>query len=89
MKGRVAVPTYDYRCPACNKCFEKFHSISYEEPVLCPDCKGQAVKLLSPSTIIYRGSGFYSTDYASPFSNMQNKPSAKKEAQDSKKTKKE
>ena len=80
------MPTYDYRCKSCEKSFEAFHSINFEEPVLCPDCKEPAAKLLSSATIIYKGSGFYTTDYC--FSNVDNKPSAKKEANDSNKLKK-
>ena len=83
------MPTYDYRCKSCDKSFEAFHSINSKEPVFCPDCEGEATKLVSSAAVIYKGSGFYSTDYADPFSNANNKPSPKKEAQDAKEPKKD
>lgn len=69
------MPTYDYRCEKCNNCFEKFHAISFDGDVFCPECEGKATKLLSPSTIIYKGSGFYTTDYC--FSNVNGKNNSK------------
>lgn len=59
------MPTYDYRCEHCGHCFEKFHSIKFVDPVICPRCNEIATKLLSAATIVYKGSGFYTTDYCS------------------------
>jgi len=57
------VPTYDYRCTECEKCFEVFHAINAKDPILCPNCNQEATKLMSSAAIIYKGSGFYTTDY--------------------------
>jgi putative FmdB family regulatory protein len=60
------MPTYDYRCRKCGHVFELFHSISDDKPKRCPKCKGRADKLVSAgSGIIFKGSGFYITDYRS------------------------
>lgn len=59
------MPTYDYRCDACGHEFDVFQSIM--DPALrkCPKCKKQKLRRLigAGSGIIFRGSGFYETDY--------------------------
>ncbi|GJQ58542.1 MAG: zinc ribbon domain-containing protein [Candidatus Scalindua sp. AMX11] len=61
------MPTYDYRCNACNHEFELFHSIKDKPIKKCPKCKKLTVERLigAGSTIIFKGSGFYQTDYRS------------------------
>ena len=60
------MPTYDYRCEACEKEFEIFHSMSKTRRK-CPDCgELRLTRLIGPgSGFIFRGSGFYITDYRS------------------------
>ena len=57
------MPTYSYRCTKCEKVFDSFHSMSCTDPQYCPDCGAVGTKLLSASSVIFKGSGFYSTDY--------------------------
>ncbi len=57
------MPTYSYRCSKCEKVFDSFHSMSCTDPQYCPVCGGLGTKLLSASSVIFKGSGFYSTDY--------------------------
>ena len=57
------MPTYSYRCSKCEKVFDSFHSMSCTDPQYCPVCGGIGTKLLSASSVIFKGSGFYSTDY--------------------------
>ena len=57
------MPTYSYRCTKCEKTFDAFHSMMCKDPQYCPECGGDANKLLSASSVIFKGSGFYSTDY--------------------------
>jgi putative FmdB family regulatory protein len=58
------VPTYEYRCVSCEHQFERFQRMSDDPVSECEVC-GQAVKrLLFPVAIHFKGSGFYSTDYA-------------------------
>lgn len=61
------MPTYDYECNACNHAFEMFQSITAKHIKKCPECgKLKAKRLIGAgSTIIFKGSGFYQTDYRS------------------------
>lgn len=61
------MPTYDYRCDACGHEFELFQSITAQPQKKCPKCgKMKARRLIGAgSTLIFKGSGFYQTDYRS------------------------
>jgi len=61
------VPTYDYKCRACGYAFEKFQSISAPAVRKCPRCGKLKVRRLigGGSGVIFKGSGFYQTDYRS------------------------
>lgn len=57
------MPTYSYRCTNCDKTFDAFHSMMCSDPQNCPECGAIGKKLMSASSVIFKGSGFYSTDY--------------------------
>ena len=58
------MPTYDYECQKCKKHFELFQSITARSIKKCPKCKGKVKRLIgSGAGIIFKGSGFYATDY--------------------------
>lgn len=61
------MPTYDYACDACNHEFEVFESISAEPQKKCPKCKKNKLRRLfgAGAGLIFKGSGFYQTDYRS------------------------
>ncbi|MBM3213828.1 zinc ribbon domain-containing protein [Candidatus Poribacteria bacterium] len=62
------MPTYEYRCDACGAAFERFQSITAEPVRDCPSCQtaGRVRRLISGGAgLIFRGSGFYITDYRS------------------------
>ncbi len=60
------MPTYDYRCRKCGHRFELFHSIKDETPKRCPKCGGRAVRVPAGGAgLLFKGSGFYVTDYRS------------------------
>jgi putative FmdB family regulatory protein len=60
------MPTYDYTCKACGKSFEIFHSMT-EVKRKCPACGKNALErqIGTGGAIIFKGSGFYQTDYRS------------------------
>jgi len=59
------MPTYDYKCKKCGYTFEEFQSMTAERLVTCPSCGQPALKRLmaAGAGMIFRGSGFYQTDY--------------------------
>ena len=61
------MPTYDYQCRACGHEFERFQSITAERLRKCPLCGKRTLKRLigTGAGIIFKGSGFYQTDYRS------------------------
>lgn len=61
------MPTYDYVCSACKKSFEIFHSMTEAPRRKCPACGKSALErqLGTGGAIIFKGSGFYQTDYRS------------------------
>jgi len=61
------MPTYDYECKNCHHTWEAFQSIKAPALKKCPECgKNQARRVIGPGAgIIFKGSGFYITDYRS------------------------
>lgn len=60
------MPTYDYECSACGHAFEAFHGMSAEPISICPECGGKVRRLIGAGAgILFKGSGFYQTDYRS------------------------
>lgn len=60
------MPTYEYNCAKCGR-FEEFQSITAPALDKCPTCGGPVTRLISAgSGMIFKGSGFYTTDYRKP-----------------------
>src|SRR5688572_17326636 len=61
------MPTYEYQCDACSHNFDEFQSMKDEPLKKCPKCGKKKLRRLigSGTGIIFRGSGFYITDYRS------------------------
>ncbi len=60
------MPTYEYRCLECRHEFEKFQRMSDEPVAECPECGARAERRLSGGAgLLFKGSGFYITDYRS------------------------
>ena len=58
------MPTYEYECNSCKHHFELFQSITAESTAACPECGAASRRKISGGTgIIFKGSGFYLTDY--------------------------
>lgn len=60
------MPTYQYRCSKCGHEFEEFQSMTDEPITVCPKCHGRTRRLITGgSGLLFKGSGFYITDYRS------------------------
>lgn len=61
------MPTYDYICDACGHLFEAFESIRADPQTVCPSChEAKLRRKIGPgAAILFKGSGFYQTDYRS------------------------
>ncbi len=86
------MPIYTYRCDNCGVQFDRRHN--FDDPPLtrCPECNKEALrKVYLPVGIVFKGSGFYSTDHRSPSgqsssgSKKSEKASEKKESTSTKK----
>lgn len=61
------MPTYDYECDACGHKLEVFQSITAEPLTKCPECGKKKLRRLlgTGAALMFKGSGFYTTDYRS------------------------
>ena len=58
------MPTYSYQCTKCQAVQEVYHSISAEPEIRCEDCGAETRRLMGAGAgILFRGTGFYETDY--------------------------
>jgi putative FmdB family regulatory protein len=60
------VPRYDYQCVSCGHQFELVQSFSEAGSGTCPVCASDGRRLFHAVPVIYKGSGFYTTDYGRP-----------------------
>lgn len=75
------MPRYDYRCIDCQTEFELVQSFSEAGHGVCPQCSGAGRRVFHAVPVIYKGSGFYTTDYGRPKRPAEN---GSKETSDSK-----
>jgi putative FmdB family regulatory protein len=77
------MPIYTYRCENCGVQFERQQSFNDAPLKTCPECRKKALKkVITPTRIIFKGSGFYANDHKSPSggaSRTSNKEESKKE----------
>ena len=60
------MPTYEYECQKCGHRFEEFQSMKDAPLAKCPKCKGKLKRLVGAGAgFLFKGSGFYTTDYRS------------------------
>ncbi len=57
------MPLYEYQCKKCHTRFERIQKFSDEPIKQCPECGGEAQRLLSAPAVQFKGSGWYVTDY--------------------------
>ena len=60
------MPRYDYQCTSCDHRFELVQSFSEAGSGTCPVCAGEGRRVFHAVPVIYKGSGFYTTDYGRP-----------------------
>ncbi len=59
------MPTYEYKCDSCSYEFEQVQSITAKPLTKCPECRSKVRRVISSGAgIIFKGSGFYKTDYS-------------------------
>jgi putative FmdB family regulatory protein len=69
------MPIYEYMCPACNTTFEEWIKSATDansDYYTCPHCTAQAQRMMSPSTFILKGGGWYVTEYGANADNAKN-----------------
>ncbi len=83
------MPIYTYRCKSCGVQFER-HQFFNDAPLkICPECRKKTLrKVITPTKVIFKGSGFYATDNRSPSgsSSRESKPEKKEESNSNTKT---
>lgn len=57
------MPVYEYKCSTCDFSFEQRQGFDAEPICSCPQCRNEARRQFRPAPIIFKGSGFYVTDY--------------------------
>lgn len=73
------MPVYTYRCESCGVQFERHQSFNDAPLKTCPECRKKSLrKVITPTKIVFKGSGFYATDHKSPSGDTSSK--SKKEA---------
>jgi putative FmdB family regulatory protein len=73
------MPTYEYVCDKCGNEFEIFQSITAAPEKVCPHCGSEVRRKLSSGVgLLFKGSGFYITDYKKSSSSGEGKPAKEK-----------
>ena len=81
------MPVYTYRCDSCGVQFERHQSFQDAPLKTCPECRKKSLKkVITPTRIIFKGSGFYATDHrsASGSSSRETKPEKTEKKEESK-----
>lgn len=59
------MPIYEYVCEKCDQQMEVIQKITEAPLTVCPDCRGRLRKMISSTSFVLKGTGWYATDYAS------------------------
>lgn len=81
------MPVYTYRCDSCGVQFERHQSFQEEPLKTCPECRKKSLKkVITPTRVIFKGSGFYATDSRSSSGNgsRESKPEKTEKKEESK-----
>ncbi len=74
------MPTYEYVCRQCGHRFETWQHMTDDPLTVCPECNGSIRRVLYPAGIVFKGSGFYKTEYGSSGGNGASSPAESKGA---------
>jgi len=84
------VPIYEYKCNSCGEISEKLQDMNADTHSLCPICNGKAERIISSGVgLVFKGSGFYITDYKKKKSFQNKKGNSLKESKNNTKVKSE
>jgi putative FmdB family regulatory protein len=83
------MPLYEYKCESCGKTFEIIQKFSDTPLEVHDECGGKVIRLISPSALQFKGSGWYVNDYARSGNGQGKENKDGKDSKDSKDTKKE
>lgn len=84
------MPVYTYRCDSCGVRFDRHQSYTDAPLTRCPECKKKSLrKVIAPVGVVFKGSGFYSTDNKNSTGSGSRKPAKKEESKDGAKEAKE
>lgn len=73
------MPIYEFECEKCHERYEIMTSIGEDTPKVCVKCGGNLRKIFSPVGIVFKGSGFYTTDYKKKNKESENSKDSKGE----------
>lgn len=76
------MPVYEYRCNKCGYQFERVQKLSEPSIRRCERCGGSVIKLISPSGIMFKGTGWYVTDYSKKMKEKKTETSGDKKAKE-------
>src|SRR5438477_5850333 len=82
---RRAMPIYDYHCDHCGHSFSQVQSYKDQPLEKCPNCGKKPRRLISPSAVVFKGSGWYKTD-SRPAEKSETKSETKSESKSEKKS---
>ncbi len=84
------MPVYTYRCDSCGVQFERHQSFQDAPLKTCPECRKKSLKkVITPTRVIFKGSGFYATDHKSSSSGNSSSTTKSSESKPEKAEKKE
>lgn len=80
------MPLYEYECESCGKRFERIQKFSDQPIEQCIHCSGPVFKVLSPPALVFKGTGWYVTDYAKKNTSLPGNGDKKNKPQEKDKT---
>lgn len=79
------MPIYEYRCDKCGYSFDVLQKVNDPPITICTKCSGPTIKVISSAGLVFKGSGWYVTDYSSKGKREEKNPEKKGEKKESSK----